>query len=417
MTTPTARLLPLAIIALIGLNLRPFLTGVGPLAGAIDEAIGLGLQGMALLTLLPMLLMGIGAFAGPLLQQVVPARRLVIRALALLAAGSLLRLFASDGGVLLGTALLCGLGAAVIQAVLPGMIKRDFPQRVAIVTGLYSAMLMGGGALGAQMTPILVQASGSWQIALAMLAAPAVVALALARRLPPDGASSTTPGTMSLLLRRPRAWLLMACFGLVNGGYASAVAWLAPFYQEHGRSAAASGSLLAVLAISQAAAALLLPIAARGRNDRRGWLWLTLAMQGIGFAGLTFAPQSAPLAIAVLLGAGLGGCFALMMIVALDHLPDPAKAGALSALMQGGGFVIAALAPWIVAVLHDGAGGFATGWIVHLACVAAVAGLVANLAPEGYGRAMATVLGKPSFEGLMPRTGRRRGALDDRCGV
>ncbi len=209
----------------------------------------------------------------------------------------------------------------------------------------------------------------------------------------------------------------MACFGLVNGGYASAVAWLPPFYQEHGRSAAASGSLLAVLAISQAAAALLLPIAARGRNDRRGWLWLTLAMQGIGFAGLAFAPQSAPLAIAVLLGAGLGGCFALMMIVALDHLPDPAKAGALSALMQGGGFVIAALAPWIVAMLHDGAGGFATGWIVHLACVAVVAGLVANLAPEGYGRAMATVLGKPSFEGLIRRTGRRRGALDDRCGV
>src|SRR5690606_14913705 len=175
-----ARLLPLAIIALIGLNLRPFLTGVGPLAGAIDEAIGLGLQGMALLTLLPMLLMGIGAFAGPLLQQVVPARRLVILALALLTAGSLLRLFAGDGGVLLGTALLCGLGAAVIQAVLPGMIKRDFPQRVAIVMGLSSAMLMGGGALGAQMTPILVQAWGSWQIALAMLAAPAVVALALA---------------------------------------------------------------------------------------------------------------------------------------------------------------------------------------------------------------------------------------------
>ena len=45
------------------------------------------------------------------------------------------------------------------------------------------------------------------------------------------------------MLRRPRTWLLMACFGLVNGGYASVVAWLAPFYQSHGWSAASSAAV------------------------------------------------------------------------------------------------------------------------------------------------------------------------------
>ena len=399
-----ARLLPLATIALIGLNLRPFLTGVGPLAGAIAAATGLGLQGMALLTLLPMLLMGVGAFAGPLLQRMVAPRRLVVLALALLAAGSLLRLFAASGGLLLVTALLCGLGAAIVQAVLPGLIKRDFPQQVAIVMGLYSAMLMGGGALGAQATPILAEISGSWRVGLAVLAAPAVAALALATCLPHDGAAHDTRGTMAALLRRPRSWMLMACFGLVNGGYASAVAWLAPYYQEQGRSAAASGSLLAVLAISQAAAALLLPIAARGRDDRRGWLGLTLAMQAIGFAGLAFAPEVGPLVLASLLGAGLGGCFALMMIVALDHLPDPVEAGTLSALMQGGGFVIAAPAPWIVAALHDGTGGFVAGWLLHLGCAAAVAMLIARLAPSRYARAMMASPGpiRPHLQGSLP---------------
>jgi MFS-type transporter involved in bile tolerance (Atg22 family) len=65
---------------------------------------------------------------------------------------------------------------------------------------------------------------------------------------------------------------------------------------------------------------------------------------------------------AMLLGAGLGGCFAISMIVALDHLADPAEAGALSALMQGGGFLITALPPWIVAMLHDLTGSFMAGW-------------------------------------------------------
>lgn len=389
MRVTAARWLPLATIALIGLNLRPFLTGVGPLAGKIDAETGLGLQGVAFLTLLPMLLMGGGAFAGPLLQRMLAPRRLVMLALVLLATGSFLRLFTSGRGLLLGTAVLCGLGAAIVQAVLPGVIKRDFPARVSIVMGLYSAMLMGGGALGAQMTPVLARATGSWRIGLSVLAAPALAALALATRLPRDDAAHAARGTMAALLRRPRSWMLMACFGLVNGGYASAIAWLAPYYQEQGRSVAASGSLLAILAISQAGAALLLPIAARTREDRRGWLWLTLAMQGIGFAGLAFAPQAAPLVTSALLGAGLGGCFALLMIVALDHLHDPVEAGTLSALMQGGGFIVAALPSWILAALHDRTGDFVLGWLLHLGCVATVAALIALLAPAGYATAMA----------------------------
>ena len=85
-----------------------------------------------------------------------------------------------------------------------------------------------------------------------------------------------------------------------------------------------------------------------------------------GFAALAFRPEAAPLASAMLLGAGLGGCFALSMIVALDHLSDPAEAGALSALMQGGGFLLTALPPWIVAVLHEATGSFVAGWLLHL---------------------------------------------------
>jgi CP family cyanate transporter-like MFS transporter len=90
----------------------------------------------------------------------------------------------------------------------------------------------------------------------------------------------------------------------------------------------------------------------------------------------------------MLLGAGLGGCFALSMIVALDHLPDPAEAGALSALMQGGGFLITALPPWIVAALHDVTGSFVPGWLLHLACAVVVAALYWRVTPASYGRAM-----------------------------
>lgn len=45
------------------------------------------------------------------------------------------------------------------------------------MTGLYSAMIMGGGALGARLTPWLAGSQHNWRFALAALAFPAVLAL------------------------------------------------------------------------------------------------------------------------------------------------------------------------------------------------------------------------------------------------
>jgi MFS transporter, CP family, cyanate transporter len=380
----------LAAIASVAVNLRPFITGIGPLATDIGAQTGLDLQGMSLLTLVPMLLMGVFAFGGPFLQARIGARRAILAALILLALGSLLRLFTTTGWQIVGTAALMGLGVAVVQAVLPAIIKRQFHHHAGVVMGLYSAMLMVGGALGAQLAPLAAAAAGgNWHVGLAWMALPAVCALALAGySLPRDTAAQ--PGRLATLdyLRRPRVWLLMACFGLMNGGFSTVVAWLAPFYREHGWSAAASGSLFAIMSACQAASALLLPVLARKHQDRRPWMWLTLAFQAAGYAALAFWPDVAPVAWVLLLGAGLGGCFSLALIVALDHLPDPAQAGALSALMQGGGFLIASLPPWIVAALHGVTGGYAAGWQLHLGCVALVAVLYWRMAPASYGKAL-----------------------------
>lgn len=377
------RLLLLAVVVMVAFNLRPFMTGVGPLAGSIAADLGLDLQGIALLTLVPMLLMGICAFAGPALQVGLGARRSVVAALLVLGLGSFLRLFVSTGWAMVGTAALLGLGAAIVQAVFPGIVKRHFPHQLGLVMGLYSAMLMGGGALGAQISPLVAEMGGGWRAGLGWLAVPALLAACLAAYLLPRDPQRSQPVRLGRdLLGRPRVWLLMLCFGLINGGYATVVAWLAESYREQGWTSAASGGLLAALTVCQACFALLIPSLAHRSRDRRAWIWLTLALQAGGFAGLAFHPTLAPLGWALLLGAGLGGSFALSMVVALDDLPDPGQAGALAALMQGGGFLISALPPWIVALLHGQTGGFRAGWSLHLACVAVVAVLTVWLAPR-----------------------------------
>lgn len=397
-----SRVLLLAAVVLVGLNLRPFLTGIGPLAADIQAATGLGFGSLSLFTLVPMLLMGVCAFAGPWLQHLLGARVAVVGALCILCAAAALRLVTTSGETLIATAALCGLGVAVVQSVFPGIVKAEFPGRVAVVMGLYSAMLMGGGALGAQLSPVIAERFGSWHLGLGWIVLPAALAALVSAVALPSGRAGQRGGLPTFaLLRRPRSWLLMVCFGLVNGGYASVVAWLAPAYQAMGWSGAQSGGLLAVMAASQAVAALGIPALAARNPDRRFWIWLALACQIAGFAGLAWWPLAAPTGWAVAIGVGLGASFALFLIVALDHIDNPANAGALSALMQGGGFLISAIPPGIVALLRDAGGSFTAGWLMHLIC-AVLAGLMAlRFAPRGYARAMR--LAPEADQALSPR--------------
>lgn len=378
----------LALVVLIGINLRPFLAAPGPLLAEIVRDLGMSHAEISLLTLLPMLLMGVGAFVSPHIQAAIGTRRGMLAALMALALGSALRLEALSGLILILTAALCGAGAAVIQAIFPGIIKENFPGSVAVVTGLYSAVIMAGGAFGARVMPAMTGIGFGWRAALAWLSVPTMVALAAAWLvLRQTGASRPDRRLVGHLLRRRRTWALMAAFGLVNGGYSSVITWLAPYYQSLGWRSADSASLVAVMAICQAVAALGLPALARHGSDRRPWLLLTLAMQATGFAGLAFAPQWAPAFWAGICGAGLGSSFALAIVTALDHLPHPEQAGTLAALMQGGGFLIASVAPLLVALLHDRTGSYSAGWLMHVGFVAVTAGLYLGFSPESYGRA------------------------------
>ena len=108
----------------------------------------------------------------------------------------------------------------IVQAMFPGVVKRVFPGHVAKVMGLYSAMLMSGGALGAKASPIIAGHAGSWHLGLAWLALPAGLAVLLAavylpaneqsesRRKRDDGAVETAARLAAHAVLRSRQWRL-----------------------------------------------------------------------------------------------------------------------------------------------------------------------------------------------------------------
>ncbi len=382
----------LVLVVLVGLNLRPFLTSVGPVLDIVRNDTGLGFRAAAMLTTLPFVLMGVVAGAGVGLARRFGEKPALAAALLLLAAGCTSRLWAGGSASLITSAGVAGAGVAVIQALMPGLAKRWFPDRVPLAMGLYSAALVGGGAFGAVASAWLA-AHGGWHLALAVWAVPALGTLALWLASAPQGAAPVGAARIPItrFFGNLRAWQLAAYFGLANSGYSSLVAWLPSFYRQMGMSPQACGNLLAWMAVFQAAGALAMPMLARRAVDRRGALWLTLALQAAGFAGFAALPALAPWLLVACAGVGLGGFFSLSLIVTLDHLHDAQRAGALAAFVQGVGFLIVATGPWLIGWLRDAGGSFATAWSIHLAVIVAMAALTAAFSPASYGRSMERV--------------------------
>lgn len=65
-----------------------------------------------------------------------------------------------------------------------------------------------------------------------------------------------------------------------------------------------------------------------------------------------------------LIGWGLGAGFSLTLTVALDHFSAPQLAGALTAFVQGIGFILTAAIPYIAGILIEWSGSFYTTWLM-----------------------------------------------------
>jgi CP family cyanate transporter-like MFS transporter len=372
----------LVALVLAGLNMRPLMTSVSPLLGQLRQGIGLSPLAASLLPAVPMMMMGaIALISAPLMQRFA-VRRLLLGGLLLLLLALVSRLFVTDGRWLVLTAVPGGAGIGIVQMAMPGLIRQRFGNRSAGVTGLWAAALMGGGGIGAAISPWL-SAQAGWQGALSSWAVPVVLAILPWLFITTAPAARTEAAAMTSLWRKTRAWTLALSFGLVNGGYAICVAWLPDFYHQLGWSAQAGGSLLGMMIGCQVTGALLLPLLARGR-DRRPLLLLTLAMQFSGMLGFLFAPQLAPWLWAGIAGFGLGGAFPLALVLALDHLEQPQAGARLVAFMQGVGFIIAGSMPFIAGQLHALTGHFTSVWILQAAVTLLLIGLNLRFHPRSY---------------------------------
>ncbi len=383
---PTTAVWLMISVVLVALNLRPSMAAVGPLLSSIRGDVPLSFSSAALLTMLPVMTMGMAMFFGMGLAKRFGEHRSIVLSLLVIGLATLSRLFLDSALELIVSAIAAGIGIAMIQALMPALIKSRFSDNVSLFMGLYVTAIMGGAALAASFSPFVQTHTGSWRIGLAIWAVLALLALVFwyAQRSVMPPLPEAGSGPQESFFGNRRAWLLAIFFGLGTASYTCVLAWLAPYYVEQGWSEQDAGLLLGFLTAMEVVSGLITPAIANRRQDKRGVVAVLLVLIIIGFCGLILSPQSLSLLWPCLLGLGIGGLFPMSLILSLDHLDNPRRAGGLTAFVQGIGYLIAGLSPLIAGMIRDQLGSFEWAWWSLTAVIVLMLLIVTRFNPRHY---------------------------------
>lgn len=376
----SGRMLFPAAILLVGLNLRPLLASVGPLLDTIQLDTGLGDSGASLLTSLPVMLMGVCLLGTARLQGFLGSRRGIGAGVAFIALACLARLVLPGAGILIATAVLGGIGIAAVQALMPAVIRHNAGANAAGMMGLYSTAIMGGALLASFASPRIAPDHG-WPFALGVWGGLALLGLVLWRIAGRGSGETDASRAVERLWLKPRAWLLLFFFGLGTGAYTLVLAWLPPYYTRLGWSAQAAGTLLALVTLAEVAAGIAVSMWVGKFPDRRILLLPAIGALFAGLLCLSLAPLPLAWPAAILAGLGIGALFPLSLIIAMDHGDDPAKAGRIVGFVQGGGYLLAALLPFIAGIMRERLSDLTPAWWLMIALCFVMALLASRLRP------------------------------------
>lgn len=380
-------------IILIAANLRAPLTSVGPLIGLIRGNLHISNTLAGMITTLPL-------FAFALFSPVVPgiARRfgaeaVLLWSLAILTMGILLRSWSGGVGLFLGTAVL-GLSISVGNVLAPSLVKKEFPEHVGIMTGVYSVAMNLFAALASGVSIPLAAGGLGWGGALRLWAVLSFVALILwipqlvrrKQEMPAAGqrgdAAAESDMNKAGMWKSPLAWQVTIYMGLQSMVFYCMVAWMPAILIQKGMASGTAGWMLSLMQLALIPMTFVGSVLAGRRASQHSLVAFGSVCVITGLLGLLFFGGSGiAFLFIMILGIGGGFTFSLSMMFFSLRTGNHHEAARLSGMAQSVGYLLAAFGPMCFGFLHDAT----DSWISPLVLLIGIA-LICMLAGLGAAR-------------------------------
>ncbi len=353
---------PLFITALIliALNLRAPFTSVFPLLDELRQQLNMSPQQAGLLSTIPLMAFAIFSPIAARIARVINIEATITLGLITVISGLIIRVISGSTWLFLGT-LLIGIGIAIINVILPSLIKKYFPNSSSSLTAMYILMMgLGAAASSSAVVPISQLTINGFLLSstqLALIVTLPLTILALMFWLPlqvkhRNQATNTQTKMTFNIWKSPLAWKITLFFGLNSVFNYVFISWYPAMLTSLGYSVETAGFYHGVFQFSSAVPALVMaPLMMRYRNLSSYCLFAFVTVIS-GILGLLFIPQYA-LISGVLFGMGAGCGFTLGLSFITLKTSSPIQAAALSGMAQSLGYFLAAFSPVLVGYMHD----------------------------------------------------------------
>ncbi len=363
--TPRRLVWVFVALLLVALNLRLAITSASALLTALMDAGVLTAATVVLIPAIPTAVFAVAGLGTPKLAARIGVERAVLVGLAGLSAGLLLRAVPQPWIVVAGTVLGTG-GLAMVNILLPAVVRSYFPQRIGAVTTAYTTLMSLGAALAAALAVPVAVAVGSPSLGLGAWALPALLALVVWAAVVPlrglgagamGGAGAVAPAAAvaaAAPAANPRGntrgplpqgtWWLAGYFALQALLSYVVMGWLPTIASDAGLPAARSGMLLGIsMAVGVVGTVAVMAIGRTPAGMRLGF-GIVAASNVIALLGLLMAPAALPELWAALLGLGMCA-FPLVLALIAGFGRDAQESARVSGVVQSVGYSVATLGP------------------------------------------------------------------------
>ena len=360
--------LSIGVVLFVAINLRAPITAVSPILDEIKSVLQINNLQASLLTSIPLIVF---ASCSILVSKAISKfniRHSLIFSILILIVGLSLRIYGNIELLYIGS-LLLGIGICIGNVLTPAYIKELFPNKIGIMTGIFSVSMSLVAALASGLSISIGKWTESgWKGSLGIWIFGALIALIIVilesffGKKIQSKVTKTTENIKFNIFRSSQAWNISIFMGTQSLIYYCLVALLPTLLIDFGMSKIESGWVFSILQLAMLPAMLISPMIASKMQNPKIMVNTTTILYCIGIILLITTKTQFVYLSAILIGFAGGLAFSLSILFFSIRSKTIAGTIKISGMAQSIGYLIAAFGPPIFGKLYD----FDSSWSFSL---------------------------------------------------